>query len=242
MQPTYLIGCAGWTVPNVVRDEFPEAGTHLQRYAARFGAAEINSSFHRPHQLATYARWAAIVPDHFRFSVKIPKTITHSGRLAGDGTLLEDFLAGVAGLGPRLGCLLVQLPPSLAYDAVVANAFFTLLRTRFAGPVALEPRHASWFGVDPDALLTTHRVARVAADPASVPEAAETGGDGAIAYFRLHGSPRTYYSAYDDIYLDSLAARLRDAARRSRAVWCIFDNTVLGAATGNGLGLLARLG
>ena len=77
------VGCAGWSVPRATWPEFPDAGTHLQRYAARFNAVEINSSFYRPHQTATYARWAASVPDPFRFSVKLPKTITHQQRLAG---------------------------------------------------------------------------------------------------------------------------------------------------------------
>ena len=86
------VGCAGWSLPLPMWPEFPADGTHLQRYAARFNAVEINSSFYRPHQTATYARWAASVPDYFRFSVKLPKTITHQQRLADCTGLLDDFL------------------------------------------------------------------------------------------------------------------------------------------------------
>ena len=75
------VGCAGWSLPRVAWPEFPAAGTHLQRYAVHLNAVEINSSFYRPHQPATYARWAASVPESFRFSVKLPKTITHQQRL-----------------------------------------------------------------------------------------------------------------------------------------------------------------
>jgi uncharacterized protein YecE (DUF72 family) len=64
---TLHIGCAGWSLPRDSWPQFPEAGTHLQRYAARFRAAEINSSFYRPHQPATYERWAGSVPPDFRF-------------------------------------------------------------------------------------------------------------------------------------------------------------------------------
>ena len=241
MTAPYYVGCAGWAIPKEAQSDFPAEGTHLQRYAARFPAVEINSSFYRPHRPATYARWGASVPPAFRFAVKVPKAITHERRLAGADVPLEAFLAEASVLGERLGCLLVQLPPSLAYDATTAAAFLTVLRARYAGPVAFEPRHASWFADPVARVLEAHRVGRVAADPARVPAAGEPGGWPGTIYFRLHGSPRIYYSPYDESYLDALADRLRAAATRTEPVWCIFDNTALGAATPNALGLLARL-
>ncbi|MDQ3815662.1 MAG: DUF72 domain-containing protein, partial [Armatimonadota bacterium] len=75
------IGCAGWSIPSPHAPEFPAAGSHLERYAARFPAVEINSSFYRPHRPQTYERWAAAVPTHFQFAVKVPKIITHERRL-----------------------------------------------------------------------------------------------------------------------------------------------------------------
>lgn len=236
-----LIGCAGWSLPRSEQEHFPETGSHLERYAARFGAVEINSSFHRPHRPATYARWSASVPDSFRFSVKVPKTITHNLRLRQAGELLEGFLAEASGLGDKLGCLLVQLPPSLDFEAAVAGEFFADLRARCSLPVACEPRHPSWFTPEVDGLLEEIRVARVAADPARVPEAAVPGGWRGTHYYRLHGSPRIYYSAYSEEYLDDLARRIREDEAAGREVWCIFDNTTLGAATGNALALRSRL-
>lgn len=232
------VGTAGWALPRAEQPAFPPDGTHLQRYAARFPAVEMNSSFHRPHAPATYARWAASVPDDFRFSVKAPKAITHERRLADADDLLAAFLAQVSGLGAKLGCLLLQLPPSLAYDPATAEPFLASLRGRHAGAVALEPRHATWFAEEPSRLLAAHRVSRVAADPARVPAAGEPGGWPGTVYYRLHGSPRTYYSAYDEAYLRALAIRLRESAGAAGDVWCIFDNTASGAATGNALALL----
>ena len=237
----YRVGCAGWPVPTANKAAFPADGTNLQRYAARFSATEINSSFHRPHRPATYERWAASVPPDFRFSVKVPKAVTHERRLVDTDTILDAFLAEASGLGPKLECLLVQLPPKLAYDAAVAEAFFASLRSRYDGAVALEPRHASWFTGDVDERLRAHRIARVAADPARVPEAAEPAGWADLVYIRLHGSPDMYYSSYDEAYLDRLAERLRKAATRAHSVWCIFDNTGRGAAAPNALSLLERL-
>ncbi len=231
------IGCAGWSLPRAEHEHFPAAGSHLERYASRFDAVEINSSFHRPHRPATYARWSASVPPSFRFSVKVPKAITHGLRLRQAGDLLETFLAEASGLGDKLGCLLVQLPPSLSFEPEVAAGFFADLRSRSSAPLACEPRHPSWFTPGVDGLLQELGVARVAADPARVPEAAEPGGWRRLSYHRLHGSPRIYYSSYPEEYLDALAARLRAEVEEGRSVWCIFDNTTLGAATRNALDL-----
>lgn len=241
--PLAYVGCAGWSLPRDTQPRFPAEGSHLARYAARFPAVEINSSFYRPHRPATYARWAAAVPPGFRFSVKLPRAITHERRLSAAEGLLAAFLAEAGALGPALGCLLVQLPPSLAFDPAVAGPFWAALRARHAGPVAAEPRHASWFTPEADQLLVAWRVGRVAADPARVPAAAEPGGWAGTVYYRLHGSPRTYSSTYDAATLDALAARLRRPATAPGAApaWCVFDNTALGAATPNALDLLERL-
>lgn len=238
---TLRIGTAGWTLPREWRDRFPGEGSHLERYAARFDGAEINSSFYRFHRPSTYARWAASVPPGFRFSVKVPRAITHDQRLVAADVLLDVFLDEVRGLGDRLGALLVQLPPSLAFDAESAEEFFAALRARHGGDVACEPRHESWFGTEADALMRAHRVARVAADPARCPAAAQPGGWADLVYLRLHGSPRMYYSAYSADFLDEVAAVLRAALGRGARCWCVFDNTTLGAATGDALALAERM-
>ena len=240
MPAKIYIGTAGWSIPRAEQRRFPAGDSHLARYAQVLPAVEINSTFHRPHRAATFERWAASVPRTFRFSVKLPRTITHDQKLAGTATLLKSFLADLAPLGARLGCLLVQLPPSLAFDARVARAFFTLLRKRFDGGIALEPRHASWFETQADRLLNEFEVARVAADPPRVAGGGEPGGWRGLAYYRLHGSPRMYYSSYEDDYLAALAGQLEALRRRRIPTWCIFDNTTLGAGTGNALDLIER--
>ena len=232
------IGTAGWSVPSRYAAELPPGGSHLERYARRFDAVEINSSFTRPHQPKTYQRWAQSVPSGFRFSVKLPKAITHEARLADCGALLDGFIGEVTGLGDRLGVLLVQLPPKLDFDRAVADRFFRALRRRLDVPVACEPRHASWFTPDVDAWLAKRRVARVAADPAPVAGAGEPGGWNGLAYYRWHGSPRIYYSDYAELALTALGQRLDARRRQGVPTWCILDNTASGAALGNALALL----
>lgn len=238
---TLFIGCAGWTIPQQHASSFPASGSHLERYAQRFTAVEINSSFYRPHRRTTYERWAASVPPGFAFAVKAPREITHRLRLASADAALDTFLAEVTGLGDKLGPLLFQLPPSLAFDCQAAASFFAALRTRFDGNAVCEPRHPDWFTARADDLLTKFRISRAAADPPIAGAAPEPGGWTGLIYFRLHGSPRVYYSEYGSDQLEQFAQRLARAINARYPIWCIFDNTVAGAATANALALQERL-
>jgi uncharacterized protein YecE (DUF72 family) len=229
------IGTAAWSIPREHAAPFPRAGSHLERYGSVLNAVEINSSFYRPHRTTTYERWAASVPEDFRFAVKLPKAITHERRLADVDDLLDRFLSEARGLGPKLGPLLVQLPPSLSFQAGVADIFLGELRGRVQGSIVCEPRHASWFTPEVEALLNELRIARVAADPAPVAGADEPGGWRGLAYYRLHGSPKIYYSAYSAEYLAAIAEVLARNATTGVETWCIFDNTAAFAATGDAL-------
>jgi uncharacterized protein YecE (DUF72 family) len=237
------VGTAGWTLPKQHTHLFAAEGSHLERYASALTCVEINSSFHRPHRLKTWQRWAASTTANFRFSVKLPKTITHTAKLINAGALLQTFLEQAQGLGEKLGPLLVQLPPSLAFDEGTAHEFFTNLRELHPaskGPtnlIALEPRHATWFTPVADRLLREFEVSRVAADPPKgSPLAARPGGDQRLHYYRLHGAPSTYYSDYSGAFLTSFAASLRKQSD-TEETWVIFDNTALGHAAANALTL-----
>jgi uncharacterized protein YecE (DUF72 family) len=235
------IGCAGWQLRGA-DDTFDGDGTHLARYSRIFTAVEINSSHYRPHRRATYARWADSVPDDFRFSVKLPRIITHVNRLVDCEEFRDLFLDQVEGLGAKLGAVLVQLPPTLEFDAAVAASFFSGLRARFAdGGIVVEPRHPSWFGHEVDVLLGEVRVGRVVPDPLPVAFAGEPGGWPGTVYFRLHGSPRMYHSLYDGPFLEATAERLRWHEENGSYVWCIFDNSARQGAISNALQMLRLL-
>lgn len=235
------IGTAGWSIPAAVADRFPGEGSHLERYARVMNAAEINTSFHRPHRRTTYERWAVSTPEDFRFSVKVPRLLTHDQRLADPAEVLDRFAGEAAGLGEKLAVILVQLPPSLKFDQALAGAFFDALQARMDAPVACEPRHADWFTPETDAWLVQRRIARVAADPAKPAGAENPGGWRGLTYLRLHGSPRMYYSAYGPEALADTAATLRREAAAA-PVWCIFDNTAGSAALPDALTVRAAAG
>ena len=208
------VGTAGWTVPKHHSGLFSATVggqvSHLERYATRLRCVEINSSFHRPHKRATWERWAAATPDDFLFAVKAPKAITHTAKLVNTGGALLEFVNAVGGLGKKLGPLLIQLPPKLLFEEGIAHEFFITLREMHAGGVVLEPRHPSWFTASVERLLRGFEIARVAADPPKGSElAARPGGWPGLRYWRLHGSPRTYYANYDDVWLQEFAERFR---------------------------------
>ena len=234
--PRFLVGTASWAVPRDHAGAFPppDSGSALARYARVLPCCEINSTFWRRHRASTFERWHATVPRAFRFAVKLPRTITHEGELTRPRPLLQEFFADVAPLGEKLGPVLVQLPPSLAFEPRRVGAFFRNLRALHAGPIACEPRHPSWYGPKAHALLVSFDVARVAADPPRPGDARDPAGSASLVYHRLHGSPRPYYSEYGEDRVAAIVERLR-AAPPKATVWCIYDNTASGAAAGDAL-------
>ena len=171
-------------------------GPSLQRYAARFSAVEINSSFYRPHRPSTYARWADTVPSTFKFAVKIPKAITHVKRLVdvGNAPSRSLWLRFVASAKSWVACSCschrrsdIQLPQT---------HFSSALRRHFAGAVVLEPRNHEWFTPRVEGMLAANGISRAAADPGIQASACEPGGWTGLAYYRLHGWPQVYFSSY----------------------------------------------
>jgi uncharacterized protein YecE (DUF72 family) len=226
------IGTAGWSIPRASAHRAAGGGTHLERYARAFRCAEINSSFHRAHAAATYAKWRESTPAEFRFAVKVPRAITHDLKLRRARRPFIEFLEQTSGLAAKRGPLLVQLPPSLSFDRRVASMFFDVVRMAYDGPLVCEPRHPTWFASKVTMLLERYRIARVAADPPPAWQANLPGGWRGLVYFRLHGSPRRYWSTYNADYLATLAVAIRDT-RATADVWCVFDNTASGAALEN---------
>ena len=232
------VGTAGWNIPRAHKERFSTAGSQLERYASRLNGAEINSSFYRSHAPATYERWAASVPATFRFAVKIPKIISHERLLARSRDPLTRFLDETSALGSKRGPLLLQLPPSFAFDARRAGRFFELFRQLYTGPTVCEPRHSTWATAASNQLLVKFEIARVAADPPRAPGLCDPAGWTRLIYYRWHGSPRAYFSCYTSGDL----VRLAEALRRTTAErWCIFDNTGSGSAAGNALDLAIHL-
>ncbi len=239
ISPIYL-GTAGWANPPEQRQARSDTASHLQHYARCFNAVEINSSFYRPHRFDTYQRWAAATGRGFRFSVKVPRAISHDAALRMAPAELDAFIGAVSGLGPKLGVLLLQLPSQLEWQPRIARRFFARLRDRIDVPVVCEPRHPSWSRASAQRAFQDFAIMQVRADPARVPEHRSLAGP--VRYHRLHGAPRVYWSSYSESDLQGLADRLVAERRTAAGVWCIFDNTAAGAAWTNAQCLREKLG
>ena len=234
MPPHPRIGLAGWSeAVSKYRSHFPAEGAGLTRYAATFDFVEVNVTFYRAVRETTFTSWTEQTPGDFRFSVKLNRSVTHAARLSSNARL-EEALAPMRALGDKLAALLVQLPPSLAFDPAAAAGFLERLRAAYAGTVAWEPRHPSWAAPEADLLLAAHGVTRVLTE---IPGPSTPHG-ACGAYVRLHGTPRRYRSPYSEDQLQALA----DWIGHSAAPACVvFDNTAGPAGVANALRLQSLL-
>jgi uncharacterized protein YecE (DUF72 family) len=225
-----IIATAGWSIPKKLSGRFAQEGSGLTRYASVFDGVEINSTFYRRHKTSTFARWAESVPDTFRFSVKIPKEVTHDRAMKEIGVPFGTFLKDIAPLREKRGPLLCQLPPSLAFDPGEMAVAFKTMRDSDRGPMVIEVRHKSWASDEAASLLKEYAIDRVFADPALVWAVEDFAGP--PLYIRLHGRPKIYYSSYTEEEVMSFSRLL------SAEGWCVFDNTASGAALENALTML----
>jgi len=225
-----IIATAAWSIPKVVADRFATEGSGITRYASVFNGVEVNSTFYRRHKPATFTRWAESVPDDFRFSIKMPREITHMRAMSDICMPFSDLIDDVSALGDKLGPLLCQLPPSLVFNACVMERAFEVMRAQYSGPIVIEVRHKSWAETEALSLLDHYSIDRVLADPVRVWPVESFAHP--ARYIRLHGKPRVYYSSYTH---EEIKAFSRLMGHDS---WCVFDNTASGAAIENALDML----
>ncbi len=223
------VGTASWNIPKNALDAFPSEGTHLERYSRIFNAVEINTSFYKDHLAKSYSKWAAVTPENFRFSVKLNQRFTHTCEDA--STLdLSASLESIAYLEDKWRALLVQFPAGKNFNAGNMNKIYKIIRKRFDGIVAMEPRNLTWASKESLELMDEYNIIKVIADPEKCPGISA----GQEKYYRLHGSPEIYRSNYEDDYLENLEHELNGIKQEA---WCIFDNTTFGYATTNALTL-----
>ena len=267
------IGISGWTYAPWRGTFYPPGLVHrreLGYVAERLNSVEINGSFYALQRPSSYQGWADAVPADFLFSVKGGRFITHMKKLAGVEVALANFFAsGLLALGPRLGPILWQLPPTLGFDAERMRSFFGLLprtagaaATLAAGhdqvvPVdraltetsnpglalryAVEVRHETFRCPEFYDMLREHRIALVVADnPGKWSIIEEQTTD--LMYVRLHGHEELYASGYSDAALDEWAARIRAWSARGQDVYVYCDNDAKVRAPYDAMGLLDRLG
>jgi uncharacterized protein YecE (DUF72 family) len=264
------VGISGWRYPPWRGTFYPPGWPQAREleYAARHvNSVELNGSFYSLQRPESYQAWHDAVPADFRFAVKGGRFITHMKRLAKvDAPLANFFASGVLRLGEKLGPILWQLPPSMAFDEARLDAFFSLLPRDTPAAAALARRHdrrvtgRAWMRPGPRravrhavevrhesfrdpgfvALLRRHRIALVVADTAGRwPLMEDVTAD--FVYVRLHGESELYVSGYPDASLAVWAAKVR-AWASGRDVFVYFDNDAKVHAPFDATALAARLG
>jgi uncharacterized protein YecE (DUF72 family) len=210
------VGIGGWTFAPW-RNNFYPAGLVQRReleYASRhLTAIEINGTYYGAQKPATYASWRDQTPDGFMFSAKAPKRIMQSRSLASTRAQVEDFVGGIAELGPKLGPLVWQFEAGRRVDAEELEAFLTLLPRDTGGrPLrhALEVRDPAAVDADFIELARRHQVATVYTDSTEHPSFADLTAD--FVYARLMRS-QPIETGYPPQELAQWAERARAWAR-----------------------------
>jgi uncharacterized protein YecE (DUF72 family) len=241
------VGCSGWNYKSWRGRFYPRdlpPSRWLDYYTHVFDTVEVNGTFYRLPEAPTFRAWREQTPSSFLMAVKASRFLTHMKRLRDPEEPLERLLARAAELGPRLGPVLYQLPPTLHLDLARLEHFLEALPRRVAGSRralqhVLEFRDVSWYVDETYELLDRHGVAVCLHDKAgSALRDVSTGG---CVYVRFHGTSGRYHGSYGDRALDAWAVRLTDEWREGRTVYAYFNNDPDAVATENARRLRALI-
>ncbi len=224
------IGTSGWNYGHWKGVFYPEglkSREWLRFYAGQFGTVELNVTFYRSVRPETFEKWRSTVPAGFLFSAKMSRYITHIKRLKVEQESMRRFFESVSVLADKLGVILVQLPPSLKFDADLLADFFEALDPRFK--YAVEARNATFVGDRFFSLLHERNIAWCISDTAGRYPYHET-VTAAFVYVRLHGSEKLYASSYSD---DQLKAFRDKITTWGKEAFVYFDNDFGGFAPHN---------
>jgi uncharacterized protein YecE (DUF72 family) len=228
-KPTIHVGCSGWVYKHWRGILYPEGLPQrlwFKRYSDEFDTVEINASFYRVPKPETFDGWRDKAPKGFRYAVKVNRFITHLKKLVAVEDALGEFVALARKLGPALGPLLYQLPPSLKLDLNRLETFLKLIPRDLSN--VFEFRNKSWYVPELYTLLDRYGASFCAHDmPGSKTERIAVGP---TAYIRFHGGEGKYWGRYSDEGLLSWTDWILEQSRQGRSVWCYFNNDIHGHA------------
>jgi len=236
---TLFVGTSGWQYKDWRGVLYPDglpARLWLEEYAARFATVENNNAFYRLPSRENFEAWRARTPQDFVVAIKASRFLTHVKRLRDPEEPVERLMSHAAGLGDRLGPVLLQLPPTLRADPGLLDACLACFPpgTR----VAVEPRHESWWTAEVREVLQARRAALCWADVLSRPVTPlwRTTDWG---YVRFHVGRARHWPHYGRQSLATWARRIAETWPDDRAVYAYFNNDPHAAAVADAL-LFAR--
>jgi uncharacterized protein YecE (DUF72 family) len=241
-----IVGTSGWQYRDwrgvLYPPGVPQRGW-LEFYAGHFATVEINSAFYRLPSRDTFARWGSAAPADFRAAVKASRFLTHTKRLRDPAEPVARLLDRARGLGAKLGPVLLQLPPTLRFDADLLDAVLRAFgRGRGAAPrVAVEPRHESWWTPQARDLLERHGAALCWADREGRP-VTPLWRTADFGYVRLHEGRAQPRPRYGRAALRGWRDRITDAYGDRPDVYVYFNNDPGGAAVLDAVALAGEAG
>jgi len=223
------VGCSGWVYRHWKGQFYPKGLAQkrwFEHYSAEFDTVEINASFYRLPRPETVDGWRDKAPPGFRYAVKVNRFITHMKKLIDCSEAIDEFITLARRLGPTLGPLLYQLPPSLKRNDERLDSFLARLPTELEHVV--EFRNGDWYADDVLALLDAHGVGFVVHDLIGL--ASPRWASGRTAYVRFHGTSGKYRGRYTGKQIAHWANWLRDQRAAGRTGWAFFNNDIGGDA------------
>lgn len=226
--PFFYSGTSNIVLP-IKQSEYPsefQGASRLTYYASLLSSLEVNSSFYKIPKPATVEKWRESVPDHFKFTFKVLKTVTHSKGLQANAEDLERFAETVAHIGDKKGCLLIQLPPSIKSDkAEELEGILESLRSDAKDwRIAVEFRDTSWYNSGTYRILQNFGACMVEQDMPKSPTPQITVVED-FHYLRFHGPEGDYRGIYDEAFLASRAKRIASLLKEGKKVYVYFNNT-----------------
>lgn len=211
---------------------FPPPYEHASRltyYASLFNSIEFNSSFYKIPQPATVAKWAALVPENFRFTFKLWKEITHNKSLNFNEEDVVAFFNSINSVKEKKGCLLIQFPPGLGkeYTYQLEKLLSCIIESnpKQEWKLAVEFRNKSWYHKDVYDLLNFHKVALVIHDiPKSATPVVNHQSD--FIYLRFHGPTGNYRESYSEDFLREYATLIDEWTEEGKTIYAYFNNTM----------------
>jgi uncharacterized protein YecE (DUF72 family) len=236
-----FIGTMGFSYKDWEPSFYPQklaAGDYLGYYSGFFNAVEVDSTFYGIPPLNNIERWKSATPEGFHICAKTPKLITHEAGLINVEKEMGAFLDVMRQLGPKLGAILIQFPPSFGVDQAGLLASF---RTRCPGcPFAVEFRNRSWYTRKRALPRLTGYAGR---RPSTVAEKVAATTDfhisGSSASTRFSHHDRTNGRAYEP---DWWKERLRELPEKVKEVYCFFNNDYSGHAPATALRFMELVG
>jgi uncharacterized protein YecE (DUF72 family) len=236
-----MIGTSGWQYRDWRGGLYPPGVPQrrwLEQYAAQYLTVENNNSFYRLPSRETFEGWRERTPDDFLMAVKASRYLTHVRRLRDPAEPVARLLGAAAGLGPKLGPVLLQLPPTLKADPDALGACLREFKTAAAAlglrppRVAVEPRHETWWTEQTRQILVAHDAALCLADRRGRP-ITPLWRTASWGYLRFHEGTAQPPPRYGQQALRAWATRLADTWPDEADIYVYFNNDHGGAAVIN---------